>query len=63
MQKINPFSIVFCVMAMACIALLDTTNKLALSTLPLVMVLWWRYAFQALSSTVFFVAPIGLGPV
>jgi drug/metabolite transporter (DMT)-like permease len=61
MQKINPFSIVFCVMAMACIALLDTTNKLALSTLPLVMVLWWRYAFQALSSTVFLLPQLGLG--
>jgi hypothetical protein len=60
MQKVNPFSIVFAVLAMACIALLDTTNKVALTTLPLVMVLWWRYAFQALTSTVFLLPKLGL---
>jgi drug/metabolite transporter (DMT)-like permease len=53
MQKTHPLSILFTVLAMGCIALLDTTNKVVLTSVPLLMVLWFRYAFQALSTTAF----------
>lgn len=41
----------FTVVAMACFAVLDTANKFLLTSVPLLMVLWFRYAFQAVAST------------
>lgn len=38
--------------AMACFASLDTTTKYVTSTVPLLMALWFRYAFQALATTI-----------
>ncbi len=61
MQKSNPLSILFAIMAMGCIAVLDTTNKVVLATVPLLMVLWFRYAFQALATTAFLLPKEGLG--
>ena len=40
--------------AVACFAALDTTSKVLSSLLPVMMVLWFRYLFQALSTTVIF---------
>ena len=60
MQKTHPLSILFTVLAMGCIALLDTTNKVVLTSVPLLMVLWFRYAFQALSTTAFLLPKEGL---
>ena len=39
------------VAAMACLAIHDTTNKLLISTLPPVLVLWFRFLFQVLVTT------------
>lgn len=61
MHKSNSLSITFAVLAMGCIALLDTTNKLVLTTVPLLMVLWFRYAFQAMATTAFLLPKEGLG--
>jgi drug/metabolite transporter (DMT)-like permease len=41
----------YAVIAMACFAVLDTTNKFLLASLPMMMVLWFRYAFQAVATT------------
>jgi drug/metabolite transporter (DMT)-like permease len=41
----------YAIAAMACFAVLDTTNKFLIASVPLLMVLWFRYAFQALAST------------
>ena len=43
--------LVFIVAAMACFASLDTTTKFVTSTVPVLMALWIRYAFQAISTT------------
>ena len=43
--------IVLIVSAMACFAALDTTTKFVTSSVPLLMALWIRYAFQAISTT------------
>ena len=43
--------IAYAVLAMACFAVLDTTNKFLIASVPLLMVLWFRYAFQAVAST------------
>lgn len=40
------------VAAMACFATLDTTTKYVSTTVPLFMALWFRYAFQAVATTV-----------
>ncbi|MDB5967254.1 MAG: family transporter [Polaromonas sp.] len=37
---------------MACFATLDTTTKYISTSLPILMALWFRYAFQALATTV-----------
>ena len=39
------------VSAMACFASLDTTTKYVTASVPLLMALWFRYAFQALATT------------
>ncbi len=39
------------VCAMACFAALDTTTKYVSSSIPLFMALWFRYAFQAVATT------------
>lgn len=40
------------VAAMACFAVLDTTTKFVTLSVPVLMALWFRYAFQALATTV-----------
>lgn len=45
------------VLATACFGALDTTAKIASAVVPVVMVMWWRYLFQAL------VTGIVLGPL
>lgn len=40
------------VAAGACFAVLDTTTKLVSASVPLLMALWFRYAFQAIATTV-----------
>ena len=37
--------------AVACFATLDTTTKLSIATVPILMSLWFRYAFQAVATT------------
>ncbi len=44
---------------MGCIAVLDTTNKVTFDTVPLLMVLWFRYLFQALATTGFVLSSQG----
>ncbi len=39
------------VAAMACFAVLDTTTKYTSASVPLLMALWFRYAFQAVATT------------
>ena len=39
------------VLATACFATLDTTTKLSLAGVPILMALWFRYAFQAVATT------------
>ncbi|MCJ7798437.1 MAG: DMT family transporter, partial [Polaromonas sp.] len=40
------------VAAVACFAVLDTTTKFVSLSVPVLMALWFRYAFQALATTV-----------
>ncbi|NDP61983.1 DMT family transporter [Polaromonas sp.] len=40
------------VAAVACFAVLDTTTKIISLSVPVVMALWFRYAFQAIATTV-----------
>ncbi len=42
----------YAVMAMASFTVLDTTNKVLFASVPLLMVLWFRYMFQAVLTTV-----------
>ncbi len=44
--------ILMTVTAMACFASLDTATKYVTATVPLLMALWFRYAFQALATTI-----------
>ena len=44
--------IVFAVLAMACFAVMDVTNKVLVAGMPLLMALWFRYIFQAVVTTV-----------
>ena len=44
--------IVFTVLAMACFAVMDVTNKVLVAGMPLLMALWFRYIFQAVATTV-----------
>ena len=39
------------VLAVACFAVLDTTTKVVSVSVPVVMALWFRYAFQAMATT------------
>jgi drug/metabolite transporter (DMT)-like permease len=41
----------FAVLAVACFATLDTTTKHISASLPLLVALWFRYTFQAISTT------------
>ena len=50
-QPLPLAGIAYAVLAMACFAVLDTTNKFLIASVPLLMVLWFRYAFQAVAST------------
>jgi drug/metabolite transporter (DMT)-like permease len=43
--------ILFAVMAMACFAVMDVTNKVLVAGMPLLMALWFRYIFQAMATT------------
>ena len=44
--------IAFLVAAVACFAVLDTTTKFISLSVPALMALWFRYAFQAIATTV-----------
>ena len=44
--------IVLVVAAVACFAALDTTTKYISASVPLLMALWFRYAFQAVATTI-----------
>ena len=44
--------IAFVVLAVACFSTLDTTVKFVSASVPLLMALWFRYAFQALATTI-----------
>ncbi|MDO9404795.1 MAG: DMT family transporter [Polaromonas sp.] len=44
--------IAFLVAAVACFSILDTTTKLVSVGVPVLMALWFRYAFQAIATTV-----------
>ena len=43
--------ILLLIAALACIAVLDTTTKAISLSVPLLMALWFRYAFQAIATT------------
>lgn len=43
--------VAFAVAAVACFAALDTTTKYISASVPLLMALWFRYAFQAVATT------------
>ncbi|MEP6790646.1 MAG: DMT family transporter [Ramlibacter sp.] len=46
--------------AVACFAALDTTTKYVSASVPLLMALWFRYAFQAIATTVYVLPTRGL---
>jgi drug/metabolite transporter (DMT)-like permease len=50
-QKLAYSGMGYAVIAMACFAVLDTTNKFLIASVPMLMVLWFRYAFQAVATT------------
>ncbi|MFC6284676.1 MULTISPECIES: DMT family transporter [Polaromonas] len=52
--------ILLILVAMACFAGLDTTTKYVTASVPLVMALWVRYAFQAVSTTLLVLPTRGL---
>lgn len=43
--------IVLAVLAVACFATLDTTTKVASATVPILLAIWFRYAVQAVATT------------
>ena len=49
------------IVAVACFATLDTATKLSTATVPILMGVWFRYAFQAVATTVFVLPRHGLG--
>jgi drug/metabolite transporter (DMT)-like permease len=50
--RANPLAgIALVLAACACFAALDTTTKLVSTSVPLLMALWFRYAFQAVATT------------
>ena len=48
------------VTAMACFAVLDTTNKILVAGVPLLMILWVRYMFQAIATSAMMLPQRGL---
>ena len=40
-------------LALMCFAMLDASTKISVSTVPVLMGVWFRYAFQAVATTVF----------
>lgn len=48
------------VTAMACFAVLDTTNKALVAGVPLLMILWVRYMFQAIATSAMMLPKRGL---
>ena len=46
-----PTGIALLVAAVACFAVLDTTTKFISASVPVLMALWFRYAFQAIATT------------
>lgn len=48
------------VTAMACFAVLDTTNKVLVAGVPLLMILWVRYMFQAIATSAMMLPQRGL---
>ena len=46
--------------AVACFATLDTTTKLSIATVPILMSLWFRYAFQAVATTLVLLPRYGI---
>jgi drug/metabolite transporter (DMT)-like permease len=53
--------IVLLILATACFAVLDTTVKAISISVPFVMVLWFRYTFQAVATTLTVLPARGLG--
>lgn len=52
--------IAFAVMAVACFATLDTTTKFVSASVPVLMALWFRYAIQAVATTLAVLPRMGL---
>jgi len=50
-HKLPLIGIACAVAAMACLAVLDSANKYLTASIPLLMVLWFRYVFQAVATT------------
>ncbi|MEY4435463.1 MAG: hypothetical protein RL175_418 [Pseudomonadota bacterium] len=50
-HKLPIMGIACAVAAMACLAVLDSANKYLTASIPLLMVLWFRYVFQAVATT------------
>lgn len=53
--------IVLVIAAAACFSALDTTTKAISAAVPLMMALWFRYAFQAVATTVIVLPRRGMG--
>ena len=51
--------IAFAILAVACFATLDTTTKYVSASVPVLMALWFRYAFQAVATTLYVLPTIG----
>ena len=51
--------IAFAVLAVACFATLDTTTKYVSASVPVLMALWFRYAFQAIATTLYVLPTMG----
>ena len=48
------------VVAVACFAVLDTTAKLSTTAVPILMAVWFRYAFQAVATTLVLLPRYGI---
>jgi hypothetical protein len=48
------------VLAVACFAVLDTTAKLSTTAVPILMGVWFRYAFQAVATTLVLLPRYGI---
>ena len=49
----------FAITAMACFATLDTTTKLVSASVPVLLALWFRYAIQAVATTLVVLPAMG----